>query len=89
MPNHSTVALASTVISHGLPYPHNLRLALRLEEIVREAGAAPATGGVRHCELPMPPAAWVTRNDCPRTEMHPYEAGLCLPALLVIEWNIF
>ena len=29
-------ALESTVISHGLPYPHNLRLALRLEEIVRE-----------------------------------------------------
>ncbi len=32
------VALESTVISHGLPYPHNLRLALRLEEIVREGG---------------------------------------------------
>jgi len=39
MPNHPPVALESTVISHGLPYPHNLRLALRLEEIVREAGA--------------------------------------------------
>ena len=38
-----TVALESTVIAHGLPYPHNLRLALRLEAIVREAGAAPAT----------------------------------------------
>jgi pseudouridine-5'-phosphate glycosidase len=36
------VALESTVISHGLPYPHNLRLALRLEEIVHEGGAAPA-----------------------------------------------
>jgi pseudouridine-5'-phosphate glycosidase len=41
-----TVALESTVISHGLPYPHNLRLALRLEEIVAAAGAAPATVGV-------------------------------------------
>ncbi|MBM4461098.1 MAG: pseudouridine-5'-phosphate glycosidase [Chloroflexi bacterium] len=40
------LALESTVISHGLPYPHNLRLALRLEEIVREAGAEPATVGV-------------------------------------------
>ena len=40
------VALESTVISHGLPYPHNLRLALRLEEIVREGGAAPATVGI-------------------------------------------
>jgi pseudouridine-5'-phosphate glycosidase len=41
-----TVALESTVISHGLPYPHNLRLALRLEEIVRKAGATPATVGI-------------------------------------------
>ena len=40
------VALESTVISHGLPYPHNLRLALRLEEIVREGGATPATVGI-------------------------------------------
>jgi len=35
-----TVALESTVTSHGLPYPHNLRLALRLEELVRAGGAA-------------------------------------------------
>ena len=41
-----TVALESTVISHGLPYPPNLRLALRLEEIVREGGAMPATVGI-------------------------------------------
>ena len=41
-----SVALESTVISHGLPYPHNLRLALRLEEIVREGGATPATVGI-------------------------------------------
>lgn len=45
LPN-PTVALESTVISHGLPYPHNLRLALRLEEIVAAAGARPATVGV-------------------------------------------
>ena len=32
----AAVALESTVISHGLPYPHNIQLALRLEEIVRE-----------------------------------------------------
>lgn len=37
------VALESTVISHGLPYPHNLRLARRLEQIVRAQGAEPAT----------------------------------------------
>jgi len=44
--NRPRVALESTVISHGLPYPHNLRLALRLEEIVREQGAEPATVGI-------------------------------------------
>jgi len=42
----ATVALESTVISHGLPYPHNIQLALRLEEIVRTHGATPATIGV-------------------------------------------
>jgi pseudouridine-5'-phosphate glycosidase len=40
------VALESTVISHGLPYPENLRTALRLEEIVRSQGAIPATIGI-------------------------------------------
>lgn len=37
------VALESTVISHGLPYPQNLALARNLERIVRENGAVPAT----------------------------------------------
>jgi pseudouridylate synthase len=40
------VALESTVISHGLPYPQNLQLALRVEEIVRDEGAIPATIGI-------------------------------------------
>lgn len=37
------VALESTVIAHGLPRPQNLETAQRLETIVREAGAVPAT----------------------------------------------
>jgi len=37
------VALESTVIAHGLPRPQNLETAQRLEQIVREAGATPAT----------------------------------------------
>ena len=37
------VALESTVIAHGLPYPKNLETALELESIVRTAGAVPAT----------------------------------------------
>ena len=37
------VALESTIISHGLPRPRNLQVARRLEAIVREHGAIPAT----------------------------------------------
>ena len=37
------VALESTVIAHGLPYPKNLETALKLESIIRESGAVPAT----------------------------------------------
>ena len=37
------VALESTIISHGMPYPQNVETALNVEKIVREAGAIPAT----------------------------------------------
>ncbi|MGA4842651.1 pseudouridine-5'-phosphate glycosidase [Streptomyces sp. G45] len=37
------VALESTIIAHGLPRPRNLRVALELEEAVRDEGAVPAT----------------------------------------------
>ncbi len=37
------VALESTVIAHGLPYPQNLETAIRLEQIVRDSDAVPAT----------------------------------------------
>ncbi len=37
------VALESTVIAHGLPYPQNLETAFELESIVREQGSIPAT----------------------------------------------
>jgi pseudouridine-5'-phosphate glycosidase len=40
------VALESTLIAHGLPYPRNLETALRLEEIIRQEGASPATIGL-------------------------------------------
>jgi pseudouridylate synthase len=42
----AVVALESTVIAHGLPYPRNVQTAQRLEEIVREEGAVPATIGL-------------------------------------------
>lgn len=37
------VALESTIITHGMPYPQNLETALRVEEAVRQRGAEPAT----------------------------------------------
>lgn len=37
------VALESTIISHGMPYPQNVETALRVEEAVRDHGAVPAT----------------------------------------------
>ncbi len=37
------VALESTIISHGMPYPQNVQTALEVERIVRENGAVPAT----------------------------------------------
>ena len=40
------VALESTIISHGMPYPQNVETALHVESIVREHGAVPATVAV-------------------------------------------
>jgi len=37
------VALESTIISHGMPYPQNVETALNVEKIIRESGAVPAT----------------------------------------------
>ena len=37
------VALESTIISHGMPYPKNVETALKVEKIVRDNGATPAT----------------------------------------------
>ncbi|MCS5421706.1 MULTISPECIES: pseudouridine-5'-phosphate glycosidase [Psychrilyobacter] len=37
------VALESTIISHGMPYPMNVETALKVEDIIREGGAVPAT----------------------------------------------
>ncbi len=41
--NRPVVALESTIISHGMPYPQNVETALNVERIVRENGAVPAT----------------------------------------------
>lgn len=40
------VALESTIISHGMPYPKNVECALKVEEVIKENGAIPATIGI-------------------------------------------
>ena len=37
------VALESTIISHGMPYPKNVQTAVAVENVIRENGAVPAT----------------------------------------------
>ena len=41
--NRPVVALESTILSHGMPYPENVEFAHNVEKIVREKGAVPAT----------------------------------------------
>lgn len=41
--NMPVVALESTIISHGMPYPENVKTALTCEKIIRDGGAVPAT----------------------------------------------
>ncbi|KAE8663796.1 THO complex subunit 7-like protein isoform 1 [Hibiscus syriacus] len=76
------VALESTIISHGMPYPQNLETAKEVEAIVRESGAVPATiaildgipcivvlvGTVRHRSSQRPmPGDRVNRELCLKT----------------------
>lgn len=44
--NKPVVALESTIISHGMPYPKNVETALKVEQTIRENGAIPATIGI-------------------------------------------
>ena len=57
------VALESTIISHGMPYPQNKETALKVEEIIRSCGAVPATiaiigGRLKARSWPRPPCWW-------------------------------
>lgn len=47
----AVVALESTIISHGMPYPRNVETALEVEKIVRENGAVPATIAIMNGKL--------------------------------------
>ena len=74
------VALESTIISHGMPWPKNLDTALEVEEVVRAAGALPATvaiiggrlkAGLSRADLELlakagPSVTKASRRDFPR-----------------------
>ena len=47
----AVVALESTIISHGMPYPQNVEAALRVEQEVRDNGAVPATMAIMDGKL--------------------------------------
>lgn len=49
--NQPIVALESTIISHGMPYPQNVETALKVEQIVRENGGVPATIAILNGKL--------------------------------------
>lgn len=49
--NKPIVALESTIISHGMPYPQNVEMANTVEQIIRDHGAVPATIAIMHGEL--------------------------------------
>lgn len=49
--NAPVVALESTIITHGMPYPQNLEMARKVEDVIRENGAVPATIAVLKGEI--------------------------------------
>lgn len=61
------VALESTIISHGMPYPDNVAMALEVEGIVRSCGAVPATVAV----LDGRPRVGLTADDLELLASHP------------------
>ena len=44
--NQPVVALETTIVSHGMPYPKNVETALKVEQVIRDHGAIPATIGI-------------------------------------------
>lgn len=77
--NMPVVALESTIISHGMPYPQNVATALEVEKVIRDNGAIPATiavingrlkAGLSHAEIELlgkegHAVAKVSRRDLP------------------------
>lgn len=64
--NRAVVALESTIITHGMPYPDNLEMARSVEKIIRDQGAVPATiaviEGKLHVGLSDDRAEWLAQQ---------------------------
>ena len=60
------VALESTLISHGLPYPQNVEVARASEAAVRTGGAVPATVAVHAGRSSLAWTTWPSRRSGPR-----------------------
>lgn len=79
----AVVALESTVITHGLPAPTNLQAARRMEEMIREEGALPATIGLLegtiHVGLSTPELEWLA-TEAPAVKVSRRDLGPALAA---------
>ena len=68
------VALESTIISHGMPYPRNVAMAVEVEQIVRDGGATPATIAI----LDGVPRIGLDRDELETLATHPDVAKVSL-----------
>ena len=68
------VALESTIISHGMPYPRNVEMAVEVEDIIRDGGATPATIAV----LDGVPRIGLERHELETLASHPHVAKVSL-----------
>jgi pseudouridine-5'-phosphate glycosidase len=68
------VALESTIISHGMPYPRNVAMAVEVEQIIRDGGATPATIAV----LDGVPRIGLDRDELETLATHPEVAKVSL-----------
>lgn len=68
------VALESTIISHGMPYPRNVEMAIEVEQIIRDGGATPATIAV----LDGIPRIGLDRDELETLATHPDVAKVSL-----------
>lgn len=51
MDKRPIVALESTIVAHGMPYPQNLNMSLQVEELIKERDVVPATIAILNGEI--------------------------------------